>query len=69
MLSFSVLYSNLIKFPYFADITERGDRGQKQRGEGVKERMTLQIILIYKFFIRQKNPKSKTHMVNLKILK
>jgi hypothetical protein len=54
MLSFSVLYSNLIKFPYFADITEIGDRGRKQRGEGVKERMTLQIILISKFFICQK---------------
>jgi hypothetical protein len=69
MLSFSVLYSNLIKFPYFADITEsRGDRGRKQRGEGVKERMTLQIILISKFFICKKIQNQKTHMVNLKIL-
>jgi hypothetical protein len=31
MLSFSVSYPDLIKFPYFADTTERGDREQKQR--------------------------------------
>jgi hypothetical protein len=46
MLSFSILYPDLIKFPYFAgtrlyldlikfhyfaDTTEGGDRGQKQR--------------------------------------
>jgi hypothetical protein len=27
MLSFSISYPDLIKFPYFADATERGDRG------------------------------------------
>jgi hypothetical protein len=29
MLSFSISYRDLIKFPYFADTTERGDRGWK----------------------------------------
>ncbi len=29
MLSFSISYPDLIKFPYFVDITERGDRGWK----------------------------------------
>jgi hypothetical protein len=27
ILSFSISYPDLIKFPYFADTTERGDRG------------------------------------------
>jgi hypothetical protein len=31
MLSFSISYPDLIKFPYFADTTEREDRGEKQR--------------------------------------
>ncbi len=30
MLSFSISYWDLIKFPYFVDITEEGDRGWKQ---------------------------------------
>jgi hypothetical protein len=46
MLSFSISYPDLIKFPYFANITERGDRGQKQRRQGVKERVTLWITLM-----------------------
>jgi hypothetical protein len=29
MLSFSISYPDLIKFPYFVDTTERGDRGAK----------------------------------------
>jgi hypothetical protein len=29
MLSFSIWYPDLIKFHYFADTTERGDRGAK----------------------------------------
>jgi hypothetical protein len=32
MLSFSISYSDLIKFSYFADTTERGDRGVRERG-------------------------------------
>jgi hypothetical protein len=31
MLSFSISYPDLIKFPYFTDTIERGDRGVKQR--------------------------------------
>jgi hypothetical protein len=31
MLSFIISYPKIIKFPYFADTTERGDRGRKQR--------------------------------------
>jgi hypothetical protein len=27
MLSFSISYPDLIKFPYFAETTKRGDRG------------------------------------------
>ncbi len=34
MLTFSISYLDLIKFLYFADTTERGDRGRKQRGIG-----------------------------------
>jgi hypothetical protein len=30
MLSFSIPYSDLIEFPYFADTIERGDKGLKQ---------------------------------------
>jgi hypothetical protein len=30
MLSFSISYWDLIKFAYFVDTTERGDRGWKQ---------------------------------------
>jgi hypothetical protein len=29
MLSFSISYPDLIKFPHFADTTERADRGAK----------------------------------------
>jgi hypothetical protein len=30
MLSFSISYLDLIKFPYFADLIQRGERGWKQ---------------------------------------
>jgi hypothetical protein len=33
MLSFNISYPDLIKFPYFVDTTERGDRGRKQAEE------------------------------------
>jgi hypothetical protein len=46
MLSFSISYPDLIKFPYFVDTTERGDRARKQRREGVKQRVTLWITLV-----------------------
>jgi len=39
MLSFGITYPDLIKFPYFEDLTERGDRGSKeaQRQGDLKE--------------------------------
>jgi hypothetical protein len=46
MLGFSISYPDLIKFPYFADTTERGDRRRKQRRYGVKQRVTFQITLL-----------------------
>jgi hypothetical protein len=46
MLSFSISYWGLLKFPYFADITERGDRGWKQAQREGEERVILQITLI-----------------------
>jgi hypothetical protein len=36
MLSFSISYPDLIKFPYFADTTERGDNGLKGEGIGAE---------------------------------
>ncbi len=44
--SFSISHPDLIKFPYFADTTERGDRGRKQRRYGMEQRMTLPITLL-----------------------
>jgi hypothetical protein len=46
MLSFSILYPDLIKFPSFADTIERGDRGESRGDRGVKQRVTLQITLL-----------------------
>jgi hypothetical protein len=46
MLSFSISYWGLLKFPYFADITERRDRGWKQAQREGEERVILQITLI-----------------------
>jgi hypothetical protein len=37
MLSFAVSYPDLIKFPYFADTTERGDRGQSAGDRVVRD--------------------------------
>jgi hypothetical protein len=48
MLSFSISYPDLIEFSCFSD-TERGNRGQKQRRQGVKQRVTLRITLIESF--------------------
>ncbi len=42
MLSFSISYQDLIKFPYFADTTEKGDRGESRP----KDRVTLPISLV-----------------------
>jgi hypothetical protein len=34
MLSFSVSYPDDIKLPYFADLTQRGDKGGEKRLKG-----------------------------------
>jgi hypothetical protein len=36
MLSFGISYSDLIKFLYIADTSERGDRGESSSKERVK---------------------------------
>jgi hypothetical protein len=54
MLSFSISYPDLIKLPYFADLTQRGDRslkeeiGDEKRAQRQGEdRMTLRKNSIY----------------------
>jgi hypothetical protein len=49
MLSFSISYPDLIEFPYFADTTERGDRGAKveeNRGETKGDIMDNYIVMM-----------------------
>jgi hypothetical protein len=46
MLNFSISYWDLIKISYFADTTERGDRGWKQAQRQGEEKVTLQITLL-----------------------
>jgi hypothetical protein len=47
MLSFSISYWDLTKFPYFVDTTEReGDRGWNEAQREGKDRVTLRITLI-----------------------
>jgi len=41
MLSFSISYPGLIKLPYFADLTQRGDSGWKEAKRQGEDRMTL----------------------------
>jgi len=41
MLSFSISYPGLIKLPYFADLTQRGDRRWKEAQRHCEDRMTL----------------------------
>jgi hypothetical protein len=47
MSSFSISYKDLVKFHYFADTTEGGDRGWKQAQRELENRLTLLITLIY----------------------
>jgi hypothetical protein len=68
MLRFNISYPDLIKFPYFADSTERGDRGAKANEIGVKQRMTLLITLVYNHD-SQKNEKVKKSVRELLFLK
>jgi hypothetical protein len=46
MLSFSISYWDLIKIPYFADTTERGDRWWKEAQRQGEDRVTLEITLM-----------------------
>jgi hypothetical protein len=46
MLSFSISYPDLIKLPYFANLTQRGDRDEKRP----KDRMTLKKTLVHTGF-------------------
>ncbi len=50
MLSFSISCWDLIKFPYFADISERGDRGWKNAQRQGEDKVTLLIILFNRSF-------------------
>ncbi len=47
LLSCSISYWDLIKCPYFADTTERGDRGWKEVQRQGEDKVTLQITLLY----------------------
>jgi hypothetical protein len=47
MLSFSISYWDLIKFPYFVDTTEGGDRGWKQAQREGEDRVTLRITVMF----------------------
>ncbi len=51
MLSFSISYWDLIKFPYFVDITEKGDRGWKQAQTQGEDRVTLWVSLLSQLLI------------------
>jgi len=53
MLSFSISYPDLIKFPYFADLTQRGDdKGVKggTKTSRVTLRKTLTDPFLFTFF-------------------
>jgi hypothetical protein len=41
MLSFNTSYPDLIKLPYFADLTQRGDSGRKEAQRQGEDMMTL----------------------------
>jgi hypothetical protein len=43
MASFSISYWDLIKFPYYADTTERRDRGWKQAQREGEDTVALRI--------------------------
>jgi len=47
MLSFSISYWDLIKFPYFADTTERGDTDWKHAQREGEDRVSLPITLMF----------------------
>jgi len=47
MLRFSMSYSDLIKFPSFANTTKRGARGWKEAQRQGEDGVTLRITLLY----------------------
>jgi hypothetical protein len=51
MLSFDISCWDLVKFHYFADTTERGDRGWKQAQRPGEELVTLLVTLISKGWV------------------
>ncbi len=51
MVSFSISYQDLIKIPYSADTTEKGDRGERRPKDGV----TLRISLLFCWLWSSKN--------------
>jgi hypothetical protein len=59
MLNFDISYWDLIKYPYFADAIERGDRGWNEMGQGWKRGMTFRITLIW-FFKKKQAPLAST---------
>jgi hypothetical protein len=46
MLSYNISYWDLIKFSYFADTSERGDRGWKEAQRQGDDRVALEITLL-----------------------
>jgi len=50
ILSCSISYSDLIKYLYFADTVERGDRAWKEAERQGEDRVTLQITLIENWY-------------------
>jgi hypothetical protein len=51
MLSFSISYPNLIELPYFADLTQRGDRGWKEAQRQGEDKMTLRKTVSFSNFL------------------
>jgi hypothetical protein len=53
MLSFSISYWDLVKCLYFADTTEREDRGWKEAQRQGEDRVTLRITLLFSINLSQ----------------
>jgi hypothetical protein len=51
MLSFSCSYPDLIKFPYFADLIQRGDRGWKEAQRQGEDRVQKTLLQSNNWFI------------------
>jgi hypothetical protein len=50
MLSFSISYLDLIKFPYLADLTQKGNRGWKEAQRQGEHKIILRKNLLLLFF-------------------